>query len=83
MDETGLSRMTVSYYLAALHKPAEGQNLIHVAAWNGIGKFATREWAWGPGKKDVLYPKQDLNRKNREYRALKRDTKLLGLRSGT
>lgn len=58
MEETGISKVTLTSYLRALHKPADGLNLIHVHSWEEDKKGARtiRIFKWGPGLKDAKKP---------------------------
>lgn len=81
IEEVGVCRTTLHYHLRALHKPAEGKNLIFISDWVGRNS-SIRIWKWGPGKSDVARPKMTREQKNisnQQIRRRQRDTKLLGL----
>lgn len=70
-EETGLHKLTVYDWVAALHK----QKVIHICMWEGEGRKATRVFMLGSGR-DAAKPTKPRAKVRAEYHARKAAQKL-------
>lgn len=72
-EDSGLGYQCLIHYLSALHKPADGVNLIYVRDWfqDKRGSYSVRVFKWGPGMRDKTKPRMTNTEKNQRWRAKK------------
>lgn len=71
--ESGVAASTLRNYLAAMHKPRTGQNLIYICGWakDIRGERTVAIFKWGPGKSDAPRLRMTSAERSRRYRQRK------------
>lgn len=70
-EQTGMGTAAIRHYIQALHKPADGRNLVYVCDYveDIAGRRTIKKFKWGPGKEDV--PFAHITREEKTARAVK------------